>query len=535
MDILSAIEIQDPAWIAIAFIFGLIFKQFQLAPMIGFLAAGFMLNMLGVSTDSFLNELADLGVTLLLFTIGLKLQLKTLARLETWGTATAHMAISVVAITAVLLLLSLTAIQVFAELDLASALIVAFALSFSSTVFAVKVLEERGAMSSQYGRTAIGILVIQDIAAVIFLAASSGKLPSIWAILLLALIPGRHLLGYILSRSGHRELLPLFGFVAALGGAALFEVVGMKGDLGALIFGVLLANHPRSGELAKHLLGFKDVLLVGFFLTIGLAGLPTWDTALAALLLSLLLPFKGGLFYLLLARFKLRARAATQGGAILTNYSEFGLIVAAISLNVEWLPAEWITILALALSFSFLLASPLNRYTDTLYMSLHDWLIRWEQEKRLPEDEEISISGNRILIIGMGRVGQAAYDEMAHNAEGQILGIDLDKAEVEKNSKEGRRVVPGDATHPEFWSRFSDGHKGVEMILLAMPNHLGNIAAADNLRAHGYKHSLVATALYPDQEAELKRHGITEVYNIYKEVGVGAAAHMWDSIKRVKI
>ncbi|MBF0471164.1 MAG: cation:proton antiporter [Gammaproteobacteria bacterium] len=534
MDIFSAIEIQDPIWIGIAFLFGLIFKQLRLAPMIGFLAAGFLLNLLGVTNDSFFHELADLGVTLLLFTIGLKLQLKTLARPETWGTATIHMAISVVVMTVVLMGLGLTAIQVFTDLGWIPAIIVAFALSFSSTVFAVKTLEERGAVGSQYGRTAVGILVIQDIAAVIFLAASSGKLPSVWAILLLLLIPGRHLLGYVLSRSGHRELLPLFGFVMALGGAALFELVGMKGDLGALIMGVLLASHTRASELAKHLMGFKDVFLVGFFLTIGLAGLPTWETAIAALLLVALLPLKGILFYLLLARFNMRARAATQGGAILTNYSEFGLIVAAISLSVGWLPAEWITILALALSFSFLLASPLNHYTDALYTLFHDWLIRWEREKRLPEDEEITISGNRILIIGMGRVGQAAYDDMAINARGEILGIDMDKAEVDSNKSEGRKVVLGDAAHPEFWSRFSDGHHGVEMILLAMPNHAANIAAADNLRDHGYTNSLVATALYPDQEVDMKKHGITEVYNIYKEVGMGAALHMLDALQRVE-
>ncbi|MBF0359121.1 MAG: cation:proton antiporter [Magnetococcales bacterium] len=534
MDILGSIQIQDPAWIAIAFIFGLIFKQLQLAPMLGFLAAGFMLNILGVSSDSFLNELADLGVTLLLFTIGLKLQLKTLARLETWGTATAHMIISVLVTTLILLFLSLTAIQVFAELNWTAALIVAFALSFSSTVFAVTVLEERGAMGSQYGRTSIGILVIQDIAAVIFLAASSGKLPSVWAILLLALIPGRHLLGYVLSKSGHRELLTLFGFVIALGGAAIFELVGMKGDLGALILGVLLASHPRAGELSKHLLGFKEVFLVGFFLTIGLSGLPSWETALAALILLLILPVKGALFYLLLTRFKVRARAATQGGAILTNYSEFGLIVAAIAINVDWLPTEWVTIIALALSSSFLLASPLNNRTDDFYEKLHDWLVSFERDERLPEDEEISISGNCLLILGMGKVGQAAYDEILKQSKGKVLGIDVDENVVVQNTLYGRNVVFGDASHPEFWSLFTDGHEGVKMILLAMPNQKANILVADNLRNHGYKGALVATALYPDQEAGLKEHGITDVYNVYNEVGLGVATHMFETMNKLE-
>ncbi len=341
-------------------------------------------------------------------------------------------------------------------------------------------------------------------------------------------------MGYVLSLSGHRELLTLFGFVTALGGAAIFELVGMKGDLGALIFGVLLANHPRAGELSNNLLGFKELFLVGFFLTIGLSGLPTWNTALAALILLLILPIKGAFFYLLLTQFKLRARAATQGGAVLTNYSEFGLIVASIAMSVGWLPAEWVTILALALSFSFLIAAPLNNRTDGFYEKFHDWLVRWEKDERLPEDKEIAISGNCALILGMGNVGTAAYDELGKQSNGKILGIDVDKTVVEKNSLEGRNVVVGDASHPEFWSLFTDGHEGVQMVLLAMPNQEANILVADNLRAHGYQGALVATALYHDQEEDLKQHGITEVFNVYNEVGLGVATHMFKAMQQLE-
>ena len=291
---------------------------------------------------------------------------------------------------------------------------------------------------------------------------------------------------------------------------------------------------PRAPELAKTLLGFKEVFLVGFFLTIGLSGLPTWETTLAAVILLVILPIKGGLFYLLLTRFKLRARGATQSSAILTNYSEFGLIVAAIALNINWLPAEWVTILALALSFSFLLAAPLNNRSDDLYEKFHDWLVGWEQEARLPEDEAISIVGNCVLILGMGKVGQAAYDEMVNQTRAKVIGIDVDKSVVEENHRQGRNVVFGDASHPEFWSLFADGHEGVKMALLATPNHQANIMVADNLREHGYKGALVATALYSDQEADLKEHGITEVYNVYNEVGLGVATHMFEAMEQME-
>lgn len=499
--------------------------------MVGFLAAGFVLHFLGAENDDFLLEIADLGVTLLLFSIGLKLRVNTLIRPEIWGTTLVHMTGSIVAVGALLVGLGYSNILLFGELDVSGVLVVAFALSFSSTVFAVKTLEDRGALVSRYGQVAIGVLVIQDIAAVVFLAVSAGKLPSIWAIGLLALIPGRHVLGYILANSGHKELLSVYGFVVALGGAALFELVGMKGDLGALILGTLLAQHPRANELSKNLMGFKDVFLVCFFLTIGLTGLPTWETLVVSLILVLILPFKIAFFFLLLTKFRLRARAGTLGAAVLGNYSEFGLIVAAVAIGSGWLQPEWLTVIAVALSISFVMAAPINAVADTLYATYHATLQRFEHAERLSGDESISLVGNRILVFGMGRVGRAAYDEMHPHVEDEILGIDLDEAEVEKNVRDGRRVVLGDATHPEFWTRLDQGHDAITMILLAMPVHAANINAAKRLRERGYTGPIVATALYRDEDQDLKENGVDEVFNIYAEAGAGAASRMWAVIE----
>ncbi|MCW9033695.1 MAG: cation:proton antiporter [Alphaproteobacteria bacterium] len=529
--IFIAIDYRDPLWIAIAFAFGLFFKQMKLPPMVGFLVAGFVLNFLGAESDKFLVEIADLGITLLLFTIGLKLRLGTLIRPEIWATTTIHMTASIILATALLLGVGAANILMFGALDLTGALIVAFALSFSSTVFAVKTLEDRGALASRYGQVAIGVLVMQDIAAVIFLAVSAGKIPSMWSIGLLLLIPGRHLLGFILTNTGHKELLSVFGFVMALGGAAVFELVGMKGDLGALIFGVLLAQHPRASELSKNLMGFKDVFLVCFFLTIGLTGLPSWEASLTALVLLILIPFKTVLFLLLLTKFRLRAWGATLGAAILGNYSEFGLIVAAIAISTGWVQGEWLTVIALAVSASFLLSSPLNSFADAIYGKFSSALLRLENDKRLKGDEDIPIQGSQVLIFGMGRVGRAAYDEMLTRVGDEILGIDLDEKQVEKNIAGGRRVVLGDATHPEFWSRVGKWREEINLILLAMPNHTANINATKRLRERGYTGPIVATALYPDQEEHLKANGVDDVYNIYAEAGAGAALHLWRAME----
>jgi predicted Kef-type K+ transport protein len=234
------------------------------------------------------RKIADAGVTLLLFSIGLKLKLKSLAKPEVWAGATIHMLITVAVFGAGIRILSVSGMPYFHLLSWETAILIAFALSFSSTVFAVKVLEEKKEMAARHAAAAIGILIMQDIIAVVFLAASAGKFPSPWAALLaVSLLIIRPLLAKFMVRCGHGELLMLFGILMTAAGYSSFEMVELKGDLGALVFGMLLATHPKASELADRLLGFKDLFLVGFFLNIGISGSPTPAGLVIALLLAL--------------------------------------------------------------------------------------------------------------------------------------------------------------------------------------------------------------------------------------------------------
>jgi len=183
---------------------------------------------------------------------------------------------------------------------------------------------------------------MQDLAAVVFLAASTGKLPTYWALLLFLLIPIRPLLFKLLQKTGHGELLILYALVLALGGAELFELGGVKDDLGALIMGILISAHPKSKEMAKAMLGFKDLFLVGFFLSIGVSGELSLELFIIGLLLVPLIFIKSTFFYLLMTGFRLRARTSLLATINLTNYSEFGLIVTAIGVSNRWISSEWL-------------------------------------------------------------------------------------------------------------------------------------------------------------------------------------------------
>ena len=531
MDALSiSLNYNDPLWITIALLLGLAAKQLNLPPLVGFLVAGFLLNLGGAQGGAFLSEIAELGVTLLLFTIGLKLNIRQLLRTEVWGVASTHMLLIVLVNGLLVLGLAQLSLPLFSGIDFATAAIIGFALSFSSTVFAVKVLEEKGDIASRHGRLAIGILIMQDIAAVLFLAISTGKLPTPWALGLLLLIPLRPLFFDLMKRAGHDELLILFGFVLALGGAALFEAVGIKGDLGALLLGLMLAGHPKTNELAKTLLGFKELFLIGFFLSIGLTGLPSPSIMLASLLLLAALPFKTVLYFWLATRFRVRARTATLTSLHLANYSEFGLIVGAIAVANGWLADDWLVLIAVALSFSFILAAPLNRDADTLFTRFHDFLLRFETEKRLGNDQPVSFPDVRVVIIGMGRIGSGAYDHLKSVYSDTLIGIDFDNDIIEQQQHAGRRVIQEDATDPDFFNRIDRKNNAAELVLVTLPNHAANLAVVRQLQQHKYTGHIAVTAKYADEVVDFNELGIESAYNIYAEAGSGFAGHILNQI-----
>lgn len=519
----------DPLWIAIAFFLGFIAQQARLPPLVGFLVAGFMLNVLGVVPGEFLHDFAEVGVTLLLFTIGLKLRLGTLLRPEIWAVATTHMAITIFVFGTGIFALGAAGFAFAANLDYTLSLLVAFALSFSSTVFAIKVLEDKGEMDSLHGRIAIGILIMQDIIAVVFLTASTGKIPTPWALGLLLLIPLRPFLMMLMKRSGHGELLILYGLLLALGGAFLFYSVGLKADLGALIVGVLLAGHPKASELSKSLLGIKDLFLVGFFLTIGLYGIPGIDAILVSLALVVVMALKVLLFYFLLTRFRLRARTSLLGTLSLANYSEFGLIVAAIAVNNQWISADWLVIIAVALSFSFILAAPLNSAAHAIYARHENKLRRWETRERLADDRPIEPGDAEYMVLGMGNVGAGAYDRLRKQFGATVLGLDADPRQVEKHQQSGCNVILADAMDPDFWEQVQADR--LRLIMLALTNHKENLYTVQQLTARGFTGKIAAIARFPDELKELRQAGAHAAFNIEAEAGAGFADHVCEQLE----
>ncbi|MBS7660819.1 cation:proton antiporter [Pseudomonas lalucatii] len=506
----------EASWIAFAFLMGLAARFIGLPPLVGYLAAGFTLSGLGQYLhigpldSSILAHIAHLGVLLLLFTVGLKLKLSNLMRREVIGGGLLHFLISS--------LLFLTAVTLLLELPLREALLLSVALSFSSTVLAAKVLESKRELRSFHGRLAIGVLIIQDLLALVAMSLANGEAPSPWALLVFALPLLRPLLFRLLDASGHEELMVLLGLLLALviGGYG-FESLGLSSELGALAFGAMLAKHKRAIELSNALWSIKEVFLVGFFLQIGISGLPGTDALAFALVLALLLPLKGLLFFLLFVMFRLRARSAFLSSVSLTNYSEFGLIVASVVLP------QWLIPLAITVALSFVISAPLSRLAHPLYERLAHLLIPLERNTRHPDEQPVSLDDAQILIMGMGRTGRAAYDYL--EAKGfEVVGLDSDPVVIDACAKAGRRALFADGEDQMLWQRLDMPR--IEAVILALNDAETKIISIGKLRERGFPGLIASHAMYEDIAQRILDAGADRTYLTMSEAGAGLAEHV---------
>lgn len=499
--------------LSFAFAFGMLVRQVALPPLVGFLVAGFALNAYGPAfgvpdhAGPVLEHVAHIGVLLLLFTVGLKLKLRHLLEPIVVGTALIHFTITVAVFT--------VGLHFLVGVDAGTAVLLAIALSFSSTVLAAKVLDAKRELRSLHGRTAIGILIIQDLVALVVLGFAAEQSPGYWALLVLGLPLLRPVMFRLLDAAGHEELLVLMGVVLAVAvGGAGFEAVGLSPEVGALVLGVLLSNHDRAKELSDALWGLKEIFLIGFFLQIGMAGLPDLDALAFALVFALILPLKGMLFFALLLVFRLRSRNAFLGSLTLTCYSEFGLIVTAAVLE------EWLVPVAITVAVSFLIAAPLNRISQAIIDRLEGHLQRFERTSVHPDEQPLSLGDAEFLVIGAGRTGTAALNYLRDRSI-SVIGIDADLSRVAGLQEAGQNVVYADAEDIDFWEGVDIS--GIRAVILAMPYVEGKIAVIRQLRRRGFGGRIVAHAMFDDEADRLDEAGADETYLTMAGAGIGLA------------
>lgn len=194
-----------------------------------------------------------------------------------------------------------------------------------------------------------------------------------------------------------------------------------------------------------------------------------------------------------------------------------------------WMSGDILVAVAIAVSLSFLIAAPLNRAGHKLYQQSGKWLKEHAAEKLNQRDKRIDPGHAQVLILGMGRIGTGAYDELRARYGKVSLGVEVREEAAHSHRSHGRNVISGDATDPDFWERILDT-ANVKLVILAMPHHQGNQTALEQLKARNFKGQIAAIAEYSDQLETLKENGVDAAFNIYSEAGSGFARHVCEQL-----
>jgi len=480
---------------------------------------------------------AKLGISLLLFVVGLKLDILLIRSL------------GVVAVTAGIAQIALSAALGYglaAALGIApvAALYVAVALTFSSTIIVVKLLSDKREIDSLHGRIAVGILIVQDIAIVLVMigltavGAAAGAAGSAFTALIAVLLKGAVLLGvlgllarYVLPTLLHQlarssELLVLAGIAWAVALAALGDYLGFSKEVGAFLAGVSIASTHYREAISARLVSLRDFLLLFFFVSLGLQlDIQLLGAKLlAAIVLSVfVLIAKPLIVMILMGVLGYRKRTGFLTGVTLAQISEFSFILGALGVTVGHIDRDTlglITVVGLATialsSYSILYAHP-----------LYEWLApRLDVFERKVAHREQNIDAQAhplaadVILFGLGRFG----GNLARHLRGRgmsVLGVDFDPQAVRAWHREGLPAQYGDAEDPEFAATLPLAQ--ARWVISTAPQRDVSLALLHGLKTHGYR-GRTALTTHSETDAELLRQkGASVVFLPFADAAEQAA------------
>jgi CPA2 family monovalent cation:H+ antiporter-2 len=425
-----------------------IFKRLGLGTILGYLAAGVLVGpVLGaISKGTDILHVAELGVVLLLFIIGLELKPSRLwaLRHDIFGLGLAQVAVCGA---------GLTFAAMAAGLDWRAAIIAGFGLSLSSTAFAMQLLESRQEVNTPYGRRGFSILLFQDLAIVPLLALVSVLAPgesdtarhplvsgAIAAGATAALIAaGRYALNplfRVIANTGAKEAMIAAALLVVLGAGFLMQWAGLSMAMGAFIAGVMLAESSYRHELEADIEPFRGILLGLFFMAVGLSldvGVlaENWLLILAAV--PGMMALKGILIFAV-ARFSGSSHSdAARLGLLLPQGGEFGFVLFSVAATAGLFNAELASILIAIVTLTMAL-TPVS-------VAATRFLITKPAHEEL--DEDFEGAGADVLMIGFSRFGQIISQVLLTSGH-HVTIIDTSAERIRQAAKFGFRIYFGD-------------------------------------------------------------------------------------------
>ncbi|HEY7638858.1 MAG TPA: monovalent cation:proton antiporter-2 (CPA2) family protein [Steroidobacteraceae bacterium] len=466
-----------------------LFRRLRLSSILGYLAAGVVIGPWGlrvIQDTEGVMHIAEFGVVLLLFVIGLELQPSRLRamRKAVFGLGLAQVVLTTAVFTLIALALGLPA---------NAAVVTAFALSLSSTPLVLQLLAERQQLNTHHGRSSFAILLFQDIAVMPMLAIlpllggsqqdmTSTLLSGLKGLAVLAALVfgGSYVLRPVLRLVAETKVSEAFTAAAlfvVLGTALLVNAVGLSMALGAFVAGLLLADSEYRHELEADIEPFKGLLLGLFFMSVGMAanlGLLIEQPGRIAAFVTGLLAVKFALLWALARLTRHSAESARGMAFALPQAGEFGFVLFSLAVTYRVMDPSLAELLVIVVTIS-MIVSP-------LLMSLHTNVIEPRLSKpQTREFDRVEAQDSRVIIAGFGRVGQIVGRvlRMRHIA---FTALEASVAQVDFVRRFGNKIYYGDASRLEVLQ--AAGAARAEVFVLAIEDIDASVRTAELVRRH---------------------------------------------------
>ncbi|WP_304163827.1 YbaL family putative K(+) efflux transporter [Lonsdalea britannica] len=527
------------AGLVLAFLLGILAHRLRISPLVGYLLAGVLLGPFtpGFVADTKLApEIAELGVILLMFGVGLHFSLRDLMAVKSIAIPGAIVQIVV----ATLLGLGLSSLLGW---SLQSGLVFGLCLSTASTVVLLRALEERQLIDSQRGQIAIGWLIVEDLAMVLTLVllpafsdmlgsetANTSKLlkdlaftlGKVVAFITLMVVVGRRLVPWVLAKSastGSRELFTLAVLAMALGIAfGAVKLFDVSFALGAFFAGVVLNESELSQRAAHDTLPLRDAFAVLFFVSVGMLFDPMIliNEPLAVLCTLLIIVFGKSLAAFAIVRlFGHSKRTALTISVSLAQIGEFAFILAGLGIYLGLLTEDG-RHLVLAGSILSIMLNPLLFSLLERYLAKNETIEEQIVEEAIEEEKQIPVDlCDHACLVGYGRVGSLIGAQL-HESGIPMVVIETSRARVDALREQGIKAVLGNATKPEIMdiARLDCAR----WLLLTIPNgyEAGEIVATARARRPDLE--IIARAHYDDEVSYIAEHGADHVVMGEREI-----------------
>jgi Kef-type K+ transport system membrane component KefB/Trk K+ transport system NAD-binding subunit len=506
---------------------------------VSFIAVGILVGPAGiglVTQHEQIALLARIGIALLLFVVGLKLDFQTIRTLGPVALATG---IGQIVFTSVIGF----AIAVALGMDTLTAAYIAVALTFSSTIIIVKLLSDKREIDALHGRIAVGFLIVQDLAVILAMIGitaiggerSAGQSLAVHAFIILA--KGLGFLGVVallalrvlpavstqLARSP--ELLVLAGIAWAVVLAATAEALGLSKEVGAFVAGASLASTPYREAIGSRLVTVRDFLLLFFFIDLGarldlsLLGATLGEASIFSAFVLIGNPI---IVMVIMGAMGYRKRTSFLAGLTVAQISEFSLILGALGVSVGHLGPEAMGLITTVGLMTIALSTYLIIYSARLYEWLAPWLGVFE--RRTPYREMAADTSAPptpdILVLGLGRYGGGIVRHLLLRNR-RVMGVDFDPEALARWREEGIPVVYGDASDPELFDHVP--LDGVSWVVSTAPDLETSRVLLHHLRERGFQGRVAVACRTADESDVLRIDGADVLLRPYADAAEQAA------------